>query len=348
MPRFVLAVAVTVSVAAAQPNIFEIYPDGTNTATNVYWRGNVVGFAPGELLQQYPERHLRGIGDAGTVWLGPPSCSIRGVTYEIADSNAATPSTYRIVLRSGPGAPICGVPGEIFVSPSLTTPPGVGFVAWNLTTTFAPVTVPCAQDWYVGLRIPQGSAADALLVAASRWTVGAGDNPQPNAPTHAWEIPTPCAPMQLFRHTWHYGVLIDCPAFNIGADHPGGLPPDPGFGMAGMYPVLPRPDGLCFRVRDLANAGGTMQLFVSFPPVGAGFVPGISLQPLLKGSLHMAGFTSLGTAPIPATGEAIKHHPCFAPSALCMVSGISWEFQAIAFGVTPQPRLSNAQRTTFF
>jgi hypothetical protein len=298
--RFVLALLAAAPFALAQSNVLEVYPDGTNAGTNVYWRGNVVQFAPGELLQMYPERYFRGIGDAGTFWLGPPACSVRGV----------------------------------------------GFVTWNITTTFLPVTVPCAQDWYAGLRVPQGSAADALLVAASRWTVGPGDNPWPAAPTFAWEIPTPCSPTQLLRHTWHYGLIVDCPTLAIGADHPGGLPPDPGFGMAGMFPIDARPDGLCWRVRDIANAGGTAQLWLSFPPVSGGFIPGLSLQPLLKGSLHLFNITTIATGVIPASGEVILCHPCFVPGGFCIAPGVPWEFQAVTFGSTPQPRLSNAQRTT--
>lgn len=342
--RFALAMLIAAAPIAAQPNIFEVYPDGTNTSTNIYWRAGL-GSSPGEVLQGYPERIFRGVGDAGTTWLGAPSCTVEGMVYEIADLNAATIESYGLVLRNGPGAPVCGPPGEILVVGPLSPPPGVGFTAWSITTTFSSVTIPCDQDWYAGIRFNQNSPIDLLQVGGSNWYIGPGDNPQPNSPSFAWQHPVTCGPVPVPRHTLHVGVLTECSVLNIGADHPGGPAPDPGYGMAGVFPIVSRPDGVCARIRDFENIGGTAQLYLSFPGVSAGFIPGLSLAPLLKGSLHMAGFTLIGTATIPSSGEVTICHPCFVPLGFCMAPTVTWEFQAITFGISPTPKMSNAQRT---
>jgi len=345
-------------LAQARVNLAEIYPAAT--CTNYTSRGTLGGNA-GEILLEWPESHFSGVGHDltgnGTI--------LTGFTHVVQDQNAATTSTYSLLLRRAVGGrPSTDAAGILLQTSSLSLPQGTGTIAWIITHDFAsPTTVlPTCDTFYMGVSTVAAPWPNDGLSwhMATATTVGGtqGDNPanDPRVPNLAWDrVAGSAVATQPTPRTYRFGLRVGAAVLNLGnidlgwISGCGRLNNFTSYGLGGMWPQItgPRADGLWCRVRDAASAQGSFVLLSS--PLLA--CPGIPLPSLASGALYLYPDRlvpmALGSLGPDGEGTTQVASPGTIPTAL---AGRLLDFQAFTLGsagVLPG-RLSNRASTRFF
>jgi hypothetical protein len=214
------------------PNALEIYPNATSFTS----RGSNTG-GVGEVIQGWHGSHWGSIGDSGAI------SQVVGLTYVTQDQNAASVETYDVVVRSGTDAagPTPGAPGELASITGLSTPGGVGTLAWIVTADFStPCVIPQKAFVSAGIRLGANPAwpTDGQSVHATAMALQQSGTHQED---HGWQIQagTVSHPTQL--RTWRVALRTLTPLLQNGvfatgtstyARGMGGMFPRPGHGWS--------------------------------------------------------------------------------------------------------------------
>lgn len=312
MIRFLLPLLPCLLAAATSAQTLLNYHDFWSGCTSSTSRGTL-GLNAGEILLKNPADLFSGVGHVAT----GATATLHSLKYTTQDQNAATQEPYTMVFRSeSAGQPDPTAAGLLLSVGPLTTPSGTGVAAWTITVTLGnPWTaLPMCANYYHGASVavrPDTSDGQTFHIC----TYSAADIPAATAPNLAWNIQAG-APVQpgtgrVIRLT----LGVESAVLKMGNVDPntaatncvstlGGR----SWGAGGMYPVCnsaaSRHDGLDYRVRDLANAGGVAAIFIG---VNLG-CPGVSLGGLANGALYLnpgAAFIQLGVAGLDVAGEGI-------------------------------------------
>lgn len=330
-------------------NEFDVFPGPGQTGVTSISRGNF-GTGEGSAWQGYPPSHFRGIGDDGT------SCTLGQFNYIIQDQNTVTADAYTFAVRSGTVAgPTPGAPGLLYSFPT-ATPVGTGGVgAWSITLTPAsPVTIPCADHFFVGWQFPPAPLWSATDGPSTQLRIQTADAQLAGQPHHSWQFignpNTPGTISQTSGRVWLIKLRTPCPALNVGST---GALITPDFGATGMYTkVAPAGSGLgiTFRVRDASNPMGTAIILF-----GTAYDPSFGLGSFgIKGNLWLTtGLVGqLHTMPLDAAGLAIGGPAWMGTNMLHRLGGGTPAFvlfQAITYhGALCNVRASNGAGTRIF
>jgi hypothetical protein len=311
--RWLAAVgAVAAATAAAQDNLFEIYPVAHPDASATTYSTRLgLGAAWGELAQQIPGTLFSRVADVSA---GAASVSeIHAFRLRTQDQNAATQEHYKIVIRNGAF-------GLIEASPPFDTPfvAGGGVQAWTLThARAAPRTVPNVGNWSMGVELgaaPRWPDDGQSVHAADYYSGARGDSPRGSAaapaPNHCFQsVAAGAFAMAATGRVLRVGVMTHAPLLNLGNVTPGNdrlLPAGaPSFGAGGGYPDIADRDGvgrcddLAFRIRAAQAPGGRAILLLGVARGGGVRFAGI------RGTLDLAAPAVLRTVPLDGAGDGL-------------------------------------------
>ena len=260
---FALAAAVCTAAGLSAQQPFEIWPGATSLTS----RGGIATTASGELHQGFHAAQNAGLGDNGT------SCTVGGMRVVAQDEVGVTTGTFNIRLRQGSDA---AGPGTLatdslgyFGPVNLPASANPGAVAWIMTLTFAPVTVPTGGFFSAGVELlTEISGTDFVSVHVTN----AGPNGQhASSVDMAWQIIAGAVSHPASKPCWRIGLILPQNALQAAnVDNVGTLAH---FGNGGYFPntrltgVLSQ--GLAFRVFHNLGAGGAAVVLTSLGGVAA-------------------------------------------------------------------------------
>ncbi|MEZ5962607.1 MAG: hypothetical protein R3F56_02060 [Planctomycetota bacterium] len=329
--------ALLAATAAAQtPLNYHDFWSGCTSSTS---RGTL-GLNPGEVLQLNPSSHFQGVGHDAT----GTSATLYAFKYTTQDQDASTPEPYTLLVRGESAGQPDPTPAGLLLSVGpLTTPSGTGVTAWTITATLNTpwVGLPLCANYYHGADVAvRSSTADGQTFHICNYT--AADIPAAGAANLAWNIQagTPAQPgtPRVIRFT----LGVQSPILKMGNVDPGTPSTNcvstigfRSFGAGGMYPACNtvRADGLDYRVRDAANAGGVCGVFLG---IGIG-CPGVPLGGLANGALYLnpaGAFLQIGSGALDAAGENIGTVLPPGSSACRAAVNRQLDFQAFTVGPT--------------
>ena len=265
---FAILLFVAANLAAQQP--FEIWP-GTTSFTS---RGGVATTGTGEIHQGFHAAQNAGLGDNGT------ACVVSGMRVLAQDQVGTTLGTSNIRLRqgadaTGPGPLVTDSLGS-FGPVNLPASTNTGAVAWIMTLTFTPVTVPTSTFFSAGVELLANTATDFVSVHTSY----AGPNGQhANSVDMAWQIIAGVVSHPVSKPSWRIGLILPQNALQAAnVDNVGTLAH---FGNGGYFPNTALTGGLsqglsfrCFH--NLGVAGSCVVLTSLAPPAAPTAIPGIN------------------------------------------------------------------------
>ncbi len=353
------------TAAHAQDCFFEIYSGCTNFTS----RGTL-GASAGEYLVEVPHTHFAGVCQDAT----GSGTSLRAFEYVTQDQNAATQSSYSMVVRRADtsGRPDPTSAGRLLrLGPILTPPSTLATpMAWWLTSTLAtPSTaLPLCDTFFFGMELDAAPlwTQDGQSIHTCTYypiTNSQGDNPAPPPdviPNLAWNIhATTGSVTQPAPRAFRLAVGSPAPVLNLGnvdlTMRSGNCLLALGqrsWGAGGMWPASnadglgARDDGLDARVRDVIAAGGWFAIFAS-SSIGCPGVPVAGWFGAVHAYLGDLAFVTAGRLDNLGVGTTTVLTP--GTRVPLDVMGRSIPFQAFTLGPTSMPpgRLTNVAATSY-
>lgn len=245
-----LAVAAAIAGVAQSQQVLEIHPGILSLAS----RGNIATTSSGFLFQGFLAAQNHGIGDNGV------TSEISGHRSVVQDQIANTLGQFNVQFRTGTDAAGPGLlPTDVIAYfgpvnlPASTLP---GAIAWQMTVTFAPITVPSTGFWSAGVELLAGTATDALYLQGA---TELSNGQHAAAPHMTWQDIGGVVSLNASKRSWRIGVRTAQNVFQIG--NVDAIAPLNHFGNGGYFPNTaltgtgPTSQGLAFRCAH--NAGAT-------------------------------------------------------------------------------------------
>ena len=336
---------------AAQNNGLHLYPDFNGASTTFSTRSQSGAAAPAvELLQEYPARFFRGIGEDAVAG----RCELWGWFVVVQDQNGLTREPFTLVMRrEATGGGPDPTPTGMIASLPFTLPSGTGVVTQAFTLTAATAfRIPCEATIYSGVSLPANAnwPADGLSQHAAAYVDGSrGDNPRTGTPNLAWRIEAGVVGLAPSPRVMNTSLVMRTPVLMVGNYDPGSTrsPGGISYGAGGLYPAFktpPRDDGIEMRVNDFVANNGLTAFFAS-PTWAAVPIPviGANLNIMLR--LDPTNMIQLLNVPLV---NGLSYVTAAAPGVVPSIPGLDLRFQAFVFSTsTLRMRSSNTTAISF-
>ncbi|MCC6784286.1 MAG: hypothetical protein IT457_15700 [Planctomycetes bacterium] len=267
-----IAAAVAIAAGASAQQFFEIYP-GTTNATS---RGGL-GLNSGEILNGFHKAQNAGIGNDGT------SSTVSGARYVLQDQIGNTVDTYGITFRTGTDATGPGTTAVDLLASfgpfNMPASTATGPVAWIITLTFAPLTVPSTDFFSVGVALPVATSGTDYVSCHAAYNTS--HNQHASAVDMAWQIVGAATSATHPATKRSFRIAIRTPQNAFQAANVDALGTFNHFGWGGYFPntalVGAASQGLAFRAFHNLGVNGSAAVLASIGGFAASplTIPGI-------------------------------------------------------------------------